>query len=143
MAEKKKYRGGIPPVEYRFKPGQSGNPKGKPKGAMSVAIPKVLKQVTLKIYEELIELVVSGNVKALRKMEKDPEVSVLQVAIARSFRRALLAGDWDTIERILQRLVGKIPDELNINSKNLNLNANGAIDRDKLKEAIKKLQGDV
>jgi len=38
MAYKKKNKvdGRKPPVEYRFKPGQSGNPNGRPKGSLNL-----------------------------------------------------------------------------------------------------------
>jgi hypothetical protein len=139
-ASKGKSRGGVPPIEYRFKKGQSGNPLGS---KLHNPITRALKKLTIETYREVIELVMSGNNAALEKMIKNPKTSALQVGIATAFQKAIKAGDYGVIERIAERIVGKIPDELNVNSKNLNANLISAIDPVKLKEAMATVEDDV
>ncbi|MDE2184833.1 MAG: hypothetical protein KGJ78_17610 [Alphaproteobacteria bacterium] len=52
-----------PPVATRFKPGVSGNPKGKPKGA------KTLKSVVIKTAKSKIVLKEGGTTTKLSKLE--------------------------------------------------------------------------
>jgi len=60
-----KRRGGIPPVEYRLKPGQSGNPDGRPKRDLE-------SEVARAVFEENAEAIYRAMLKALLK--GDPEV---------------------------------------------------------------------
>ncbi len=60
-----KRRGGIPPVEYRFKPGQSGNPNGRPKRDLE-------SEVARAVFEENADANYRAMLKALLK--GDPEV---------------------------------------------------------------------
>jgi len=124
---------------HQFKPGQSGNPEGRRPNPIA----RALKELTVDTYRKVIETVLSGNIDALRAMIQDPNTSALQVGVATAFLKALQAGDYATIERIAERIVGKIPDELNVNSKNLNANINATVDREKLKLALAKLQSEV
>lgn len=123
----------------RFKPGQSGNPKGRPLNP----IPRALKELTVETYRKVIEVVCTGNLDELRRMVTDPKVSALQVGVARAFIKAMETGDYATIERIAERIVGKIPDELVVNSKNLNANINASVDKETMKKALAKLELDV
>jgi hypothetical protein len=127
---------------YQFKPGQSGNPSGRPKMDPKA---RVLKELTLQSYQKCIEAVCTGNIAALAAMADDPEVSALQAGIASSLARAIREGDYETVEKITQRIIGKIPDEINVNSRNTNLNANlnATVDEMKVKAALKKLEFDV
>lgn len=52
-----------PPVETRFKPGQSGNPSGRPKGGQN------LKSLFNKILNEEVALREGSNVKKISKAE--------------------------------------------------------------------------
>ena len=126
--------------KYQFKPGESGNPGGRP----SNPITKALKNLTIKTYREVIEVVLTGNLAALQLMVEDPKISALQVGVATAFLTAIKKGDFEIIERIAQRIVGKIPDELNVtgNNTNLNLNANGKtkFDPKKVKAALARLE---
>lgn len=52
MADKKKGRGGKPPVEHQFKKGQSGNPGGRPKRPPSLrdtAVERLERQVWITV----------------------------------------------------------------------------------------------
>lgn len=129
-----------PPEKYQFKPGKSGNPEGARKHN---PITRALKNLTIETYREVIEAVCSGNLDALKDMIRDPKTSALQVGVATAFVKAIKSGDYGVIERIAERIVGKIPDELNVNSKNLNANLNAAIDPEKVKAALAKLESDV
>jgi hypothetical protein len=124
---------------YKFKPGVSGNPKGRPP---LNPIQRALKNLTIQTYRDVIEEVCTGNLDNLKAIADNPKSSALQAGIAIAFAKALKAGDYATIERIAERIVGKIPDELNINSKNLNANLNAPIDEKKLKAVLEKLESD-
>lgn len=134
-----KQRANIEP--FKWKKGQSGNPKGRPLNP----IPRALKELTIESYRNVIECVCAGNIDNLQAMISDPKVSVLQVGIAQAVLNALRAGDYAVIERIAERIVGKIPEELNLNSKNqnLNLNVNKVIDETKMRAAFLKMRDDV
>lgn len=103
-----------------FKPGQSGNPGGVPLNPIA----KALKELTVQTYREVIELVLTGNIDALKAMIKDQKTPAIQVGVATAFMKAIQTGDYGVIERIAERIVGKIPDEINLVSKNLNANVN-------------------
>ncbi len=125
---------------YKFKPGVSGNPNGRPP---LNPIQRALKELTVETYRKVIEAVCTGNIDNLKEMVENPKTSALQVGVATAFMKALKAGDYATIERIAERIVGKIPDELNVTSKNLNANLNTAIDKEKMKAALAQLEKDV
>lgn len=127
-------------IEKQWKPGQTGNPNGRPP---LNPIQRALKNLTVQTYREVIEAVCTGNLDRLREMVEDPTTSALQVGVATAFMKAIKAGDYAVIERIAERIVGKIPDELNVTSKNVNANLNAAIDTTKLKAALAKLEADV
>ncbi len=126
--------------QHQFKPGQSGNPLG---GKIHNPIKKALKNLTVKSYRRIIKAVCTGNLDNLEDIVKDPRSSALQVGIARALANAIKAGDYETIDKIAERIVGKIPDEVNVNSKNLNFNANGEIDKTKMKAALARFKSNI
>lgn len=137
---------GKPHLKPPWKKGQSGNPKGRPKGSVSV-IPHALREISLPIFREVIETVLKGNMAALNAIIEDPEAPVIKVAVAKSFRKALKAGDYSTVERIIERIVGKIPDELNLVSKNMNANVSlpteSAVTKEEIGAAFDEFDRDV
>lgn len=124
----------------QFQKGRSGNPEG---ARAHNPLVKALKKLTIESYREVIEIVMTGTLTDLKEMAENPKTSALQVGIATSFMKAIKAGDYTIIEKIAERIIGKIPDELNVNSKNINANMNAAIDKTKLKAAFEQLQKDV
>lgn len=126
--------------KHHFKKGVSGNPEG---ARIQNPIKRALKNLTLDTYREVIELVLTGNVDSLREMVANPKTPAIQVGVATAFMKAIKNGDYAVIERIAERIVGKIPDELKVTSQNVNANLNAAIDKEKLKAALVKLESDV
>lgn len=106
-----------PPKATQFKKGQSGNPEGA--RAHNPAI-KALKALTIESFREIIELVMKGNLQSLKSVINDPDTSAVQVGIAKAFLKAIRNGDYTVIEKIAERIVGKIPDQLNITSPEFN-----------------------
>lgn len=131
---------GKPPREFQFKPGSSGNPSGRPKMTPQA---RVMKRLTIESFQECIELVCTGNIAALEEMRDDPLVSALQVGIAASLVRSMKEGDYETIEKIVSRIVGKMPEEFNIRSTNFNANANADLGKEKLKAILAKIDVDI
>lgn len=99
---------GKPPEHSRFKPGKSGNPKGRPKGARGV-------DATLQ--EELKRIVVVkeyGNTRRLTKLDVmikslvnkavQGDAKALQIVLSRADQHgadALLPGDQEEIDKIV------------------------------------------
>lgn len=124
----------VPPVHSRFKKGQSGNPLG---GRAHSPATKALRKLTIDTYREVIELVLTSNLSALKALVENPKTSAVQVGVATAFLKAIKNGDYAVIERIAERIVGKIPDELNVRSKSdTTLN----ISKEALRAALKEIE---
>jgi len=81
--------GTIPPVEHRWKPGQSGNPKGTAGPGRSIQA-------------------------AMRKlMNEDYQGKDLAVAMAKIAVQRALRGDYKFFEIVMERIDGKVVQELN------------------------------
>lgn len=63
---------GKPPKKHQFKPGQSGNPKGRPKGS------KNIHHVLTKILGEKITITEAGKKKVVTKLEGALRVMVMK-----------------------------------------------------------------
>lgn len=77
---------GKPPQQHRFKRGQSGNPRGRPKGARGF---KTL------LEEEL------GATVTISAGGKKQKVSVVSAALKRLVQRAVSDGDLRALEKLL------------------------------------------
>lgn len=121
---------------HLFKPGQSGNPNGRPPLTQEQ---RALRKLTLAQYREVIELALTGTFKELEQFSKDKTNSAVQVGVAKLLLRAINHGDTSTFEIFTARIVGKIPEVLDINSKNLNVSADIEVRHEKVKAALTEL----
>lgn len=126
------------PKPYRpqsFKPGNPGGP-GRPKDDVAV---KTLKKYTAKVVSELLNEMLEKPMHELRSLLADDNTTGLQRAIV----KALIIEDWATIDKILDRCIGKVPQKVigegfeNSNHTHLNLGDTSKIPQ--LPERIKAL----
>jgi hypothetical protein len=95
-------RGGSPPEAHRFKPGQSGNPGGRPK-----------KKPVTKAYEALAEKKIPEKIRALLVHSGfDGETWAEAWAFGTSVKAA--KGDTSALKEITDRLEGKAEQSLKI-----------------------------
>lgn len=127
-----------PPKHSQFKKGQSGNPKGTKPNPMVMA----LRELTVESYRKIIELVLTSDVQAIKAIAEDPKSTGLEVGISVAFLRAIKNGDYAVIERIAERIVGKIPDEIKIAPLSINQKVS-IIDKTALAKAILELEEEV
>jgi len=91
---------GHPPVETRFKPGQSGNPKGRPKGSRNWRT----------CFYEVCKLVGEDL-----KLGKDPDRVMVEI-IKRGIIEAL-KGKYPFWKEIIDRCYGKAPEKVEMDTK--------------------------
>lgn len=128
-----------PPKHTQFKKGQSGNPQG---GRIQNPALRALKKLTVETYREIIELVLISDVATIQAIAKDPSTPAVKVGICVAFLKAIKNGDYAVIERIAERIVGKIPDEIKIQPMTVNQKVT-IIDRAALARAMAELDSEV
>lgn len=88
-------------LPYSFKPGQSGNPKGRPKGSVSVT----------KFMKELLDTKISiPKTQFTSEGERIPASKALAIRIV----TGAIKGDNSKIRELLDRVEGKTKDVLEI-----------------------------
>ncbi len=122
-----------------IKKGEVRNPNG---ARTHNPITKALQKLTIETYREVIEIVLTGNIDALKEMIEDKKTPAIQVGVATSFLTAINKGEYAVIERIAERIIGKIPEQLIVNSTNANVNLE-TFDPAKLRAAFNKIKNDV
>lgn len=99
-----------PPKHSQFKAGDIPNPNGRG-GKASVSL-KAVKIMTIEQLKEALNAALSGNLMDLKAIAENPKSTVLQVSVATALYKAAKNGDWMTTEKIIERIVGKVPDKI-------------------------------
>lgn len=96
-----------------LKPMQKGqkNPNG---GRPPDWITKGLKVLTRKQLKEIIEVVITGNLEDLQKIGKNKKSTALQIWIASVAVKAIQKGDVMSLDKLLDRCIGKVKEEIDI-----------------------------
>jgi hypothetical protein len=98
----------VPP---RWKPGESGNPKGRPK--------KPVLQMKVQGYKlceinDTIQLMCSMTADELKKIWENPQATILEKTIASALRKGIEKGNLDSVETLLNRVYGKPKEKVDI-----------------------------
>ena len=102
---------GNPNIKPRWKKGESGNPKGRP-----VSTPEQLRLTRLTKTEltEIGSYIVKGDKTELKKIVDDPTTSILKSWIASIAIKGIASGDMDALNKLLERIVGKVKEEVEV-----------------------------
>ena len=97
-----------------FKKGQSGNPKGRP------PMPEDLRQIK-KLSPALIRNIIAKLSRMsrieLEKHIKQSTTPMLEATIGNVYHKALVNGDYMRMNFLLDRTIGKVKDEIDMNLK--------------------------
>ena len=95
-------KGGAPEnMAPKWKPGESGNPKGRPKGSKNVST--LVKELLEKVAPEDV-----SNAKFVKEFVKTKKPTVKDALAARMIYNAIIVGDGRAIRELLDRTEGKV-----------------------------------
>lgn len=89
-----------------FKPGQSGNPNGRPPLPADLREARALNKVEL---ERVLNKFLFLSQDEIKAMAKNPEAPALEVAVAKVVEMAITHGDDRRLDFLITRLVGNVP----------------------------------
>lgn len=97
------------PKPWQFQKGESGNPLGAKLHDPEI---KQLKSLTKKELVEIGNLIIKGNIADLKAVSKAETSTVLHTMLASVAARIISKGDMAALDVLLNRLVGKVKDEV-------------------------------
>jgi len=100
---------GKPPESAKWKPGQTGNPLGAKTHDPDL---KAVKNLTKKELVEIGNLIIKNDVATLRALAETETISTLKRMIVSVALRVIQNGDMAAFDVLLNRLVGKVKDEI-------------------------------
>lgn len=94
-----------------FPKGKSGNPGGMTKEQAKV------RHLTRETLKDLMNTLNSATHEDLQRILDNRETTALTMMWVKGYMNAISTGDLKQIELVMQRLVGKVKDELDVNIK--------------------------
>lgn len=91
---------------HRWKPGQSGNPGGKPKLPAELRVINALTPMEVARYIAKYARLKKEDIEIAAK---NPDTPVIELAIASVFSHAISFGDYGRLNFLLDRAIGKVP----------------------------------
>jgi hypothetical protein len=95
----------------QWKPGQSGNPKGRPK----YILPDYVKDAALlnrPVVERFFAAYMAMSLYELETKLKDKNLTVLEMMVGRLCLEAMKSGDQSRFDFVLNRTIGKVMDRV-------------------------------
>jgi hypothetical protein len=101
-----------PPDHTKFKPGQSGNPNGRPRKYVST-----LRESGYKVSEinDCIQVMMAMTVDELKEAFENKNATVLEKTIAAAIKKSIEKGSLYSIETLLSRVYGKPKEQVDMN----------------------------
>jgi hypothetical protein len=91
------------------------NNNANPEGARAHdPVMRAFKNLAKEELAEVGNLILQNNFDALTDLANDPQASVLQRMLASVSMRVIKQGDMNTLDLLLNRLIGKVKDEVEI-----------------------------
>lgn len=106
-----------PPVHGRIKKGEVRNPLG---ARAHDPFKRRLKHLTTEELRDVACLVINGNIEELKAIAKDPATSALKVWLCSVALKGIARGDVHSLDKLLERLIGKVPQAVNVGDPNGN-----------------------
>lgn len=101
---------------WKWKKGDpSPNPSGRPK---EDPILKKLQKLTANELEDVASVIIKGNIDDLQAIAKDKTASVIKVMLAATCVKIISRGDMEALDRLLNRLIGKVKDKVEVSGNN-------------------------
>jgi hypothetical protein len=100
-----------PPTHTRFKPGQSGNPGGKVKVPDDIKEARKLNQHEL---ERIVNKYLYMDRDAVKAAISAPGTPMMELMVASIVAQAAQKGDHQRLDFVLNRLIGKVKDQLDV-----------------------------
>jgi hypothetical protein len=98
-----------------LKPAKKGEVRN-PHGARAHnGLKATLKKLSRDELKNLVEMVLTQPVSKLQELAQDKTASAIKVGLASAMIRMINKGDYLTLESMLQRVVGKVKDEIDMN----------------------------
>ena len=95
----------------KFQPGQSGNPKGRPKKPDWVrSIEKLTNDEIKALFSKFARMTKSE----IEGLTKDPDATIIELMIARQAHQAVAEGNLGALNVFLDRTVGKVTDKVEL-----------------------------
>lgn len=113
-------------VQHQFKPGQSGNPKGRPKNRVPDMLVTALnlkskKQIQAGLTKEEVEMweefLMTAPTDTIALLAQDATIPVYARALARSIILEIKNGKTTTLDKIRDRRFGKQAEKLELTGK--------------------------
>jgi hypothetical protein len=96
---------------------EPGNKMGKGASCHNPAL-KVVRRMTHDDVAEIGQLIVEGNLEKLQAVKDDKNASVLKVWMCSVAIKAISRGDATALNALLDRIVGKVKDKVEVTSNN-------------------------
>jgi len=103
----------------QFKPGQSGNPNGRPRKYVSTLTDQGYK---LSEINDTIQAMMAMSLDELKKVYQDKEATILEKTIAHAMQKGLKNGNLSSMETLLTRVYGRPKEKLETEGTNTNFN---------------------
>ncbi len=92
-----------------WKPGESGNPNGRPKVPSDVKQARKLNKVKV---ERILNRFLAMDRQELERIKTDPSTPILDLFVAGLVAKGVSQGDHKRLEFIFDRLVGKVTEKV-------------------------------
>lgn len=130
----------MPKEDTQFKPGRSGNPLGKPKTPPDLLKAKNLTRIEL---ERLLNKFINMPRGDLAAYANKQDATAMELMMASIVSKAIIQGDTQRLDFLLNRLVGKVPDKVEATVTNPFHELSDQEKLDKAKQAVAFLENKV